>query len=73
MLEQVIRIIRGQLEQPDQALTAQTNLLTDLQLNSLELVELVCALEDAFDLEVPEKDLRKFVTIGDVAGYLESR
>lgn len=73
MLEQVIQIIRGQLEQPGLALSAQTNLLTDLQLNSLELVELVCALEDAFELEVPEKDLRKFVTIGDVASYLERR
>ncbi|MGI6199214.1 MAG: phosphopantetheine-binding protein [Christensenellales bacterium] len=73
MLEQVIQIIRGQLEEPGLALSAQTNLLTDLQLNSLELVELVCALEDAFELEVPEKDLRKFVTIGDVASYLERR
>ena len=53
MLEQVIQIIRGQLEEPGLALSAQTNLLTDLQLNSLELVELVCALEDAFELEVP--------------------
>ena len=49
MLEQVIQIIRGQLEEPGLALSAQTNLLTDLQLNSLELVELVCALEDAFE------------------------
>ena len=73
MLAQVTQIIRGQLEQPGLALSAQTNLLTDLQLNSLELVELVCALEDAFELEVPEKDLRKFVTIGDVASYLERR
>lgn len=73
MDDQVLAIIAAQLEVPAEALSPETGLLTDLHINSLRLVELVCAFEEAFDLEIPEKELRRFVKIKDIVAYLDQR
>ena len=73
MLDQVKQVIQEQLGVDAQSITADTALLTDLNLNSLELVELVCAFEIAFDIVVPEKDIHRFVTVGDIVAYLNDR
>ena len=69
MFERVKQVIIEQLG--DVKITPDTDLLTDLDINSLDLVELVCAFEVAFDLEVPEKSIRKFVRVKDIIRYLE--
>lgn len=45
--------------------------LNKLGLSSLSLVEMVCAIEDEFDVEIPNSQILKFKTIGDVIKYLE--
>ncbi len=71
MFEKVKQIIEDNINCESVKLTAETELLTDLNINSLDLVELVCAFESAFGIEVPEKDIRKFAKVKDIVEYLE--
>lgn len=72
MFEKVKQIIEENINCEGVKLTPETELLTDLNINSLDLVELVCAFEAAFGIEVPEKDIRRFARIKDIVDYLES-
>ena len=51
--------------------TPEAELIGDLGINSLELAELVIRLEENFEVEIADEDLQNFVTVGDVAKYLE--
>lgn len=50
----------------------ESNLLLDFGLTSLDLAEVVCDIEDEFDIEIPEKDLIKIKTVNDIFNYIES-
>lgn len=50
-----------------------TVILRDLELNSLEMIALVCAVEDEFDIEISDKKIRSIVTIGDLINKIESQ
>ncbi|MBQ8502876.1 MAG: acyl carrier protein [Clostridia bacterium] len=52
-------------------ITESTDLKNDLELNSLELAELACAVEDEFDIEIPNKAIHTIVTVGDVIKFIE--
>jgi acyl carrier protein len=45
----------------------------DLRLDSADSIELVFALEEMFDLDVPDEDFRKWTTVSEVIGYVEAR
>lgn len=45
--------------------------LKDLELSSLGLVQLICAMEDEFDIEISNKDLKSFKSVKNVVDYLE--
>ena len=49
-----------------------TVILRDLKINSLELVSLVCNVEDEFDIEIADNDIKLLITIGDLIEYIES-
>ena len=51
----------------------EAELVSDLGINSLELADLVFTCEDKFGIEIDEEDYRKFVTVGDVVAYLETK
>lgn len=55
------------------ALTRSTNLVEDLHADSLDLVELVMAVEDEFSIEIPDEDAEKLETIGQSIDYVTSR
>ncbi len=73
MFEKVKAIIEEHVDCRHVKLKPETELLTDLSINSLDLVELVCAFEVAFDIVVPEKDIRKLSRVSDIINYLERR
>jgi len=52
--------------------TPESNLVTDFGLSSFEIAELVCAIEDELDIEIPEKDLMKIKTVGDIYNYVDA-
>jgi acyl carrier protein len=54
-------------------LTADTELLTKLNMDSLAIFELAIELEEAFELRIPDEDIDDIKTIGDVIDYIDSR
>ncbi|MGI6168577.1 MAG: DUF1493 family protein [Christensenellales bacterium] len=71
MFEAVRAVIVGHVDCRDVDITPDTELVKELRINSLDLVELVCAFELEFDVEVPEKDIHKFSKVKDIMQYLE--
>ena len=73
MFEKVKSIIEENVDCSNIKIAPETDLISDLNINSLDLVELVCAFEVAFDVVVPEKDIRKLSKVRDIVDYLEQQ
>ena len=73
MLEKIKEIAADSLGADVNGLTAQTSFKEDLGADSLDLFELVMALEEEFEVEIPTEDLENIKTIGDVESYLQNR
>ncbi len=71
--ERVRSIVSNQLGVDLGECTPDASILDDLGVDSLDLVELVMALEDAFDIRVPDEDVDAIRTIGDVERTVVSR
>ena len=71
VFERVKKIIIEQLGTVDTAVTMDASFLDDLGADSLDIVELVMALEEEFDIEIPDTDAEKVVTVGDVVEYIK--
>ena len=64
-------IVVEQLGVNDENVTMEATFVDDLAADSLDIVELVMTIEGEFDLEIPDSDAEKIVTIGDVVKYIE--
>ena len=73
MLEKIKDITADSLGADVNTLTAETSFKEDLGADSLDLFEMVMALEEEFEVEIPTEDLENIKTIGDVEAYLQSR
>jgi len=71
LFEQVREVIVEQLSVPESQVVEDATFDGDLKADSLDVVELVMALEDEFDIEIPEEDAEKIRTVGDAVRYLE--
>ncbi len=71
MLERVIDILAEYTELDKEKITGKTGLVTDLELSSLDVINLVVAFEDEFDIEIPDQKIKELVTVGDIVEYLE--
>ena len=72
IFERVKEVIAEQLGVEDiENLTMETTFIDDLSADSLDIVELIMALEEEFDLEIPEAEAEKIVSVGDVVTYIE--
>ena len=71
ILEKVKGIIVEQLGVADTAVTMEASFIGDLGADSLDIVELVMAIEEEFDIEIPDSDAEKVVTVGDVVDYIK--
>lgn len=60
MKEEIIKIIAGVAEVPEESINLKTNLIADLDLESLDLVTLVSEIENKYQLEIPDKEIKKF-------------
>jgi acyl carrier protein len=67
----IVDIIANQLGVDKGIVTAEANVVDDLGADSLDVVELVMALEEAFNLEIPDEDAEKIRTVKDIFDYLE--
>ncbi len=73
MLEKVKAIIEEQLSLDGVEITEASSFKNDLGADSLDLFELVMALEEEFGTEIPSEDLEKIATVGDVIAYLKDK
>ena len=73
MLEKMRPIIAEQLNVEESEIKENTKLKDDLGADSLDLFELVTALEEEFGIEIPSEDLESIVTVQDVINYLQNK
>ncbi len=73
MLEKMKEIIAYQLSVIEYEVTLEASFKDDLDADSLDLFELVMALEEEYDVEIPSDDLAELNTVGDVINYLKDK
>lgn len=71
--EKIREIIMEQLSVEEDAVTMDTHLMKDLEADSLDAVEIIMAIEDEFDIEVPDEDAEKFQCVSDLVKYIEEK
>ena len=71
MFEQIRDIIAEQLNVNPETLTLETNLMKDLNIDSLDAVEIVLAIEDRFGVEIPDEDIENLQVIQDFINAIE--
>ena len=71
VFEKVKAIIVEQLGVAETAVEMEASFIDDLGADSLDIVELVMALEEEFDIEIPDSDAEKVVTVNDVVEYIK--
>ena len=72
MYDRIKDVLASKLQLNENEITPDSELVNDLGINSLELADLVMECEEEFDIEIDDNSIRGFVTVGDVAKYLES-
>ena len=72
MFEKVKALIADKLSINEDEITMESAFVDDLNADSLDIVELIMALEDELDMEIPDEDAEGFVTVGDVVKYVKS-
>jgi acyl carrier protein len=70
--DKVKEIIAKELEVDIKQMTPEAKFIEDLGADSLDIVELVMALEEEFGIEIPDEDADKLKTVGDAMNYLKS-
>ena len=73
MTERLTKIIRENTDSNNITINENTALIADLGLNSLDLVNLACIVEDEFDIEIPDRAIKDFKTVGDVIAFIEKQ
>ena len=71
MLEIIIQIINDQLNIDDAVITEETSFKDDLGVDSLDLLELVMAFEEEYNIELNPEELEGIQTVGDVMDYIK--
>ena len=72
VFEKVREILMEQLDVEEDAVTMEANIVDDLKADSLDLVDLLMALEDEYDVEVPDEEVENIKTVRDLVRYVEA-
>ena len=71
IFDKVKEIIVEQLGVAENTVTSEASFIDDLGADSLDIVELIMELEEEFDMEIPDADAEKIVTVNDVVEYIK--
>lgn len=71
IFEKLKKIILEQLGTSEESITMEATFVDDLSADSLDIVELIMSLEEEFDMEIPDTEAEKIVTVGDVVKYIQ--
>lgn len=69
MLEKIAEILSKYTKEE---ITAESTLVNDLGLSSFDIVSIVTAFEDEFDIEISDRDIRTLVSVADIMDYIEN-
>ena len=72
MTEKIIQIITDQLS-PEKEITLESSIVDDLRADSLDVVEIVMAIEEEFNVNIPDNALVNFKTVGDFVEFIKER
>ncbi|GAV23689.1 acyl carrier protein [Carboxydothermus pertinax] len=73
VFERVKKIIVDQLGVEEDEVTMEASFIDDLGADSLDIVELIMAFEEEFELEIPDEDAEKIRTVGDAVNYIQEK
>jgi acyl carrier protein len=71
-LAEIKALVADQLRVDEEKITLETT-FDELDADSLDVVELIMALEDEFDIEIPDEDAEKIKTVGDAVEYIKAK
>ncbi len=69
-IDRIKKIIIDQLGIEEEKISIDSSFIDDLGADSLDIVELIMAFEEEFDIEIPDEDAEKIKTVGDAVNYL---
>ena len=72
VVDKVKAIIADKLSIDEDTISLDSSFTEDLSADSLDIVELIMALEDEFDLEIPDEDAEGILTVGDIVDYIRN-
>ena len=72
VFEKVREILCDQLDVPEEEVTLDSNIVEDFGADSLDIVDFIMSLEEEFDKEIPDEDVEKIKTVGDVVSCIEN-
>ena len=73
MDKKVIEIMANYLGLKEEEITSDMDLMDDLNINSYDIMSSIGKFEDEFDIEVPDEDIRNFITVADVINYIKKQ
>ena len=71
VFEKIRAILCEQFELDEDRVTMDSNLISDLGADSLDVIDLAMSIEDEFDLEVPDEEIEKIKTVADIVKFVE--
>nr|WP_304519344.1 acyl carrier protein [Clostridium estertheticum] len=72
MFEEIRACISSQLNMDEEEIKIESSFMNDLGADSLDIVELIMELEEKYDIEIPDEDVEKIVTVGDIVEYIKA-
>ncbi len=73
VFEKIKAILAEQFDAEEDSITLDTSLTEDLGADSLDLADVLMAIEDEFEVEIPDEDIENIKTVGDIVGYIEDK
>jgi acyl carrier protein len=73
MFEKIRTTIASQLSIDEEEIKMESSFTNNLGADSLDIVELIMALEEEYEIEIPDEDVEKMATVGDVVEYIKTR
>ena len=71
VLDQINEILKDTMDIDESKITLDAKLKEDLELDSLDSVELIMSAEEEFGIEIPDEDVMNFKTVNDIVNYIE--
>lgn len=71
VLDQIKEILKDTMDIDESKITLDAKLKEDLELDSLDSVELIMSAEEEFGIEIPDEDVMNFKTVNDIVNYIE--